>query len=146
LDWSTVTIFSPVTGKLTRMEQESAGTKIEIQSESYPAFRFNIFHVSLSSPLPVDAQVVAGQPLGHHVGSQTSSDIAVVVNDPTGQGRLISYFDTMTEGLLQAYVDRGMHSRNDAIISRAERDAAPLTCNGDAFVDSGTLPNWFVLE
>ena len=110
LDWSTVAVFAPVTGEVTRVEMESAGTKIEIQSETHPAFRFVIFHVNLSSPLQVKDRLLAGQRLGNHVGQQTFSDLAVIVNDPTHQGRMVSYFETVTEGLFAAYLARGLHA------------------------------------
>jgi hypothetical protein len=144
--WQDVEILSPVTGKVTRVEEEWAGTKLEIQSDSRLAFRFVIFHLNLSRPLETGDSVVAGGKLGNHVGAQTSSDIAVIVNDPTRQGRMISYFDTMTDALFQTYAERGVNSRAEMIISKAERDAAPLTCNGDVFVDPGPLPNWRVLD
>lgn len=146
LDWSTVAIFAPVTGTLTRVEAESAGTKVEIQSEIHPAFRFVVFHVTPSSPLRVNDRILTGQRLGNHVGQQTFSDVAVIVNDPTRQGRMVSYFETMTDELFGAYVARGMHVRAEAIISKAERDASPLTCQGDAFADPGTIPNWVALD
>jgi hypothetical protein len=46
IDWSTIKIYSPVTGIITRVEQEWSGTKIEIASDKYPAFRFSIFHIN----------------------------------------------------------------------------------------------------
>jgi hypothetical protein len=146
VDWASIQITSPVTGKITRADQEWAGTKLEIQSDSKPAFRFVIFHVNLTTPLAVGDPVVAGRALGNHIGSQTMSDIAVMVNDPTRQGRMISYFEVMTDAAFQAYIARGMASRAEAIISKAERDAAPLSCNGDVFADPGTIPNWCVLN
>lgn len=36
--------------------------------------------------------------------------------------------------------------RNDMIISRAARDADPLTCNGEAFTTFGTLASWVSLR
>jgi hypothetical protein len=31
------------------------------------------------------------------------------------------------------------------LIGRDERDAAPLSCDGERFADAGALENWFVL-
>lgn len=146
VDWGSIIVFAPVTGKVTRADVEWAGTKLEIQSDAKPAFRFSVFHVALATPLAVGDAVVAGRALGHHIGSQTMSDLSVIVNDPTHQGRMVSYFDVMTDAVFQAYVARGMQSRAEAIISRAERDAAPLSCSGDVFADPGTIPNWCVLD
>ncbi|MBI5494930.1 MAG: hypothetical protein HY904_07860 [Deltaproteobacteria bacterium] len=146
LDWSTVGVASPVTGEVTRVEPEWAGTKVEIQSAAFPAFRVVIFHVQLSSALAVGHTLQAGQALGHHVGAQTASDIAVLVNDPTRQGRFVSYFETLGDAVFGQFAARGVASRQDAIISAAERDADPLTCTGDAFADPGTVPNWIILD
>lgn len=146
LDWSTVVIRSPVEGKITRAEQEWAGTKYEIQSHDHPAFRFVIFHVAPSALLVPGERVAAGQVLGQHIGQQTYSDVAVIVNDPTHQGRMVSYFETATDAVFATYAQRGVESRQALIITRAERDAGPLTCSGDTFADGGSLPNWVELD
>jgi len=146
IDWTTVKVFSPVTGEITRVEQEWAGTKIEIASDDYPAFRFQIFHMTPSAAWVVGDKVQAGVQLGTHVGTQTMSDISVIVNDPTRQGRMVSYFQVMTNELFATYQARGVTTRNDLIISRELRDANPLTCNGDTFTSIDVLDAWFVLS
>ena len=146
VDWSTIKIYSPVTGKITRVDQEWAGTKLEIVSEERPAFRFSVFHIITAKEYKVDDSVISGEQLGTHAGNQTMSDIAVLVNDPTRQGRMISYFDVMTDALFDAYVDRGAATREDFIISKTLRDANPLTCNGDVFTPGDQLENWFTLK
>ena len=118
-----------------------AGTAVRIKSEEYPAFYFKIFHVNLTNPLNVGDLVTAGQQLGTH----TVGDIAVEVSTPNG-GKLVSYFDVMTDSLFQNYQARGLSSRDDAIISKEARDADPLTCDGDEFIDSGNLENYVVLD
>jgi len=146
VDWTTVKIYSPVSGKITRVEQEWAGTKIEIASHEYPAFRFSIFHINTSKQYNLDDQVTAGELLGTHIGSQTMSDISVIVNDPTRQGRMVSYFDVITDQVFTLYQSKGVGSRADMIISKTLRDANPLTCSGDTFISSDTLENWVVLK
>lgn len=146
VDWSTVKIYSPVTGKITRVEEEWAGTKIEIASDDYPAFRFSIFHINSLVQRNVDEKIIAGEQLGTHIGSQTMSDISVIVNDPTHQGRMVSFFDVMTDALFSNYANRGVSKREDMIISKAIRDANSLTCNGDTFITTDTLVNWFILN
>ncbi len=146
LDWSMVKIISPVSGKITRVESEWAGIKIEIASNDYPAFRFTIFHVNLIPNRQVGDPVLAGESLGTHIGTQTMSDISVMVNDPTHQGRLVSYFDVITEDVFNEYITRGANARTNLIISKALRDANPLICNGDVFVVSDTLENWVTLN
>jgi hypothetical protein len=146
LDWSTIKIFCPIAGKITRVDEEWAGTKIEIESKDYPAFRFSIFHILKAKEYKIDDEVVAGEQLGTHIGSQTTSDIAVIVNDPTKQGRMVSYIETLTDEIFDAYINRGVESRDELIISKALRDANPLTCEGDTFTSGDTLENWVVLQ
>jgi hypothetical protein len=144
--WDSIKIYSPVTGRITRIDQEWAGTKLEIAAEQYPAFRFSIFHINSVHAYTIDEQVTAGQQLGNHFGSQTMSDIAVMVNDPTRQGRLISYFDVLSNDLFTHYSARGVITREMLIIPTDVRDSNPLTCNGDTFVSSDTLENWVILN
>lgn len=146
IDWSLVKIYSPVSGKITRIDPEWAGAKIEIEATDYPAFRFSVFHVNLIAILKLGDPVTAGQLLGTHIGTQTLSDISVIVNDPTHQGRMVSYFEVLTDGVFIDYINRGIQTRADLIISKAKRDANPLTCNGDTFIGTDTLVNWVVLN
>ncbi len=146
VDWSLVKIYAPVSGKITRIDPEWAGVKIEIESDEFPAFRFSVFHVNLIAILKVGDPLAAGQLLGTHIGKQTMSDISVIVNDPTRQGRMVSYFDVITDGIFNDYFNRGVNARADLIISKAKRDANPLTCNGDTFIGTDTLVNWVVLN
>ncbi len=145
-NWASIKIFAPLSGKITRLEEEWAGTKVEIVSDDYPAFRFSIFHINLLATLTLNGQVTAGQQLGTHIGSQTMSDISVIVNDPTRQGRLISYFETITDAVFEHYQNRGINNREDVIISKALRDANPLICNGNSFVSNDVLENWVILN
>jgi hypothetical protein len=145
-DWSTIPITAPIAGTITRVDVEWAGTKLEIIAADRPAFRISIFHVQPTQAFAVGDAVAEGQPLGTHVGSQTMSDVAVLVNDPTRQGRMVSWFDVITDEVWQAYAARGVAARSDLVIPKAERDANPLTCSGDVFVSVDTLPVWVVLE
>ncbi|MBN2105481.1 hypothetical protein JW835_15690 [bacterium] len=143
--WSTVQIFSPVNGNVSRIYEEWAGTQVQIESETYPAINIIIFHISLSNPLNVGDQVIAGQLLGTHIGSQTMSDIAIGVNTPNGH-KLVSYFNVITDSVFQNYQARGLSSRNDVIISEEARNADPLNCNGEEFKSRGSLENWAILN
>ncbi|MGB8658157.1 MAG: hypothetical protein WCE90_10300 [Candidatus Zixiibacteriota bacterium] len=145
VDWSAIKIFSPVQGTVFRMIEEWAGTQVQIQSTQYPAFCFIIFHINLAVPLEVGDVINAGQQLGTHIGSQTYSDIAVAVNTPGGW-KLVSYFDVMTDWVFQGYQARGVSSREALIISKQARDADTLTCNGEAFANSGHIENWVILN
>jgi hypothetical protein len=141
-DWSSVKIFSPVKGTITRVDLEWAGYKIEIASDSLPAFRFSIFHINTNKQYAIGDAVTAGQNLGNHIGSQTYSDIAVIVNDPTHQGRMISYFDMLIDQVFNQYILRGVGDRSELIISKSFRDSNPLSCNGDTFIGSDSIENW----
>lgn len=146
VDWGSIQIVSPANGTIARVETEWAGIKLEIESEAYPAFRFMIFHINAAAPFNVGDKVTAGQQLGTHIGNQTMSDIAIIVNDPTRQGRMVSYFDAITDEVFTQYQNRGIISRQDMIITKDLRDANPLTCNGDVFTTSDPLEQWVNLN
>lgn len=123
------TVYAPVTGTVRMtMEETTWGTQVQITSADLPSFTFVIFHVALASPLAAGDGVTAGQALGTHIGDQTYSDIAVEVNGPARQRRLVSYFDTLTDAAFEPYVARGITSRSQVIITREQRDANPLSC------------------
>lgn len=148
VNWASIQIRSPVAGTVSRLDQEQlagGGTQIRIKSRDFPAFYFILFHVQTNAPLSVGDSVSAGQLLGTHVGPQTTSDIAVGVNTPTGW-KLLSYFDVMTDLMFATYQARGISSRTDAIISKEARDGDPLNCNGGTFAGPGNLPNWVTLR
>lgn len=144
IDWGTVKIYSPITGTITRVEQEWAGTKLEIVSDAYPAFRFQIFHINTSQVYEVNDNVTEGEYLGTHISADTYSDISVIVNDPTKQGRFVSWFYVITDPVFEEYQDRGATTREDFIISKELRDANPLDCNN--FGVNDPLEKWFVLN
>lgn len=147
VDWATVQIFSPVSGTITRVEPESiGGTKIEIASDDYPAFRISIFHINLQGTRNVDDKINAGELLGTHIGSLTYSDVSVIVNDPTKQGRMVSWFDVITDNVFSEYSARGVSSRSAIMISKSDRDAHPLTCSGDTFTSNDPLERWVNLN
>lgn len=148
VNWASIQIRSPVAGTVSRLDQErlaGGGTQVRIKSRDFPAFCFILFHVRTNGPVSVGDFVSAGQLLGTHVGTQSTSDIAVGVSTPAGW-RLLSYFDVMTDSLFATYQARGINSRIDVIISKEARDADPLTCNGGKFASPGNLPNWVTLR
>lgn len=148
VDWAAIQIRSPVAGTVAQMNPESmpgSGMQIRIKSGDFPAFYFILFHVQTNGVVSAGDSVDAGQSLGTHIGAQSTSDIAVGVNTPTGW-KLVSYFDVMTNALFATYQARGIHARTEAIISKAARDSDPLTCEGETFAGPGNLPNWVVLQ
>jgi hypothetical protein len=146
LIWNDIKVYSPVAGSIVRIREEWAGTQLEIRSDEYPAFSFIIFHMDLLVTPKIGDKLTKGQQLGTHIGTQTTSDIAVGVNTPRGY-KLVSYFDLMTDSLFAAYQERGLSTRSDVIITKEERDADPLICVGDeGFTTQGTLENWIIFE
>ncbi|MCX6330995.1 MAG: hypothetical protein NTZ85_15950, partial [Bacteroidia bacterium] len=111
-----------------------------------PAFRFQIFHINLAASRTVSELIQAGEYLGTHIGSSTYSDISVLVNDPTKQGRMVSFFEVITDKVFSEYQNRGIGSRSDLIISKELRDANPLTCSGDTFISADPLECWVTLN
>jgi len=156
----TVEIYAPVTGIITSISDDGHGAslgltnkQIQIRPEAQPAFTFVLFHTDLASvEIVTGKQIKAGELLGYarlyyedldeHA---TSFDIAVWVNTPSGS-RLVSYFDTLADGVFDAYISRGATSRQDFIITQAERDTDPLECSGEAFITSDGLVNWVILR
>ena len=137
-----VNIRSPIKGTITgTYNQPEGGLKIRITSDAHPSFSVSIYHLIITYSLPADNLVEAGRPLGIHYPQETNVDIEVSFEKPDGV-KMISYFDVMTDSLFQNYQDRGLSSRQDAIISREARDADPLFCTADAFANSGSLENW----
>ncbi len=144
---ATVAIFAPVTGTLVRIEAEQTfGTQIQVQPDAYPAFTVVVFHVVPDGTPAVGDRVLTGARLGHHVGSQTASDVAIRVETPGGS-RLVSYFDALTDAVWARYLARGLASRSDLIHSRAARDGNPLSCDASGtFAATGALAQWVTLK
>lgn len=141
----TVRIYSPVSGVVIRTIVEWAGVQIHITPDEYPAFHVILFHVNAAVSVADGTRFEAGAQIGTHIGDQTMSDVAVSVDDPNGY-RFVSWFDAIADGVFENYRARGLQARSDAVITRAERDASPLQCTGEAFVNKGALPNWIELR
>ncbi len=146
VNWAQIVITSPVDGTITGWTDEGSGLKLGIESSLHPGIHFVVFHVNPSIAIDVGTALTAGQVIGTHIGSQTHSDIAVGVVEPTGSYRLISYLDTTTDSLFANYQARGLTTRTGIVHSQAARDADPLTCNGETFTSTGTLPSYFPLN
>ena len=147
LDWTTVDVYSPVEGTIMGFANDGAfGKQLLIRPRLVPVVNVAIFHVTLDAAIVQGGWLNAGDHIGRHAAQNTYSDIAVSIGPKEG-GRLISYFDAMTDAVFQAYQARGVASRPAMIITKAERDADPVSCVGEAgFTVSGTIPNWVVLN
>lgn len=138
-------IYAPFDGSIVRMTPEWAGVQIEIASTANPAFAAVLFHVNPSAGMVVGTTLAGGQRIGTHIGQETMHDITIQVSEKGGR-RLVPLFETMTDAVFALYQARGMATREEGTITKAERDASPLTCIGEFFTDSGTLPNWVILN
>ena len=105
-----------------------------------------IFHVDLqSADLVVGSRVEAGQQLGHarmesDRGVAHDFDIAIHVHTADGL-RYRSYFDLLTDDVFSKYSGYGSYP-DDFIITEAQRNSDPLTCEGETFTTKGSLPSW----
>lgn len=134
-----------MTGTIVATVQEWAGVQILIRPDDQPAFAVVLFHVAPAVTVDEGTRVQAGQRLGTHVGDQTWSDVAIRVDTPQGF-RLVSWFDAISDDLFDTYRRSGVTGRDAATITRAQRDADPLTCAAGAFVSRGSLPGWVLLR
>ena len=157
---NTVEIYSPVNGIITSVVNDGHGAsiglknkEIQIKSTDQPAFIFIFYHCDIiSETIAPGKKVQAGELLGYGrlyyddlAQYSTSFDIAVSVNTPAGM-KLISYFDTLTDMVFNEYISRGAAARSDFVITREARDASPLQCNGETFLNGGILENWVTLN
>jgi hypothetical protein len=144
--WGSLVVSAPAEGTVTLLRDEQTfGTQVHIRPRALHAATVILFHVTPVPGLAVGQRVAAGQALGTHVGTQTLSDIALRVETPAGS-RLVSAFDAMTDAAFAPFAARGVADRAALVISRAERDAAPLACNGEAFTTADPLPIWVTLQ
>lgn len=157
--WTTVPIVSPLDGTVVSVQAEWAGDQIRIRSSVDARYTAVLFHVrravDVDGAVAVDVGSVlaAGQAIGLHASDETMSDLAVEFDDPaTPRGRrLVSAFDAgvMGDAAFAAFaargVARGVEGRAALIIAREERDADPLTCDGESFAGEGRIANWVVL-
>lgn len=136
----TVKIFAPFSGEVVRVVEEWAGSQVQIRSDSIGAFTAILFHVKLDQPLQVGTKLKAGAQIGTHIGSMTYSDIAVEVRTPTKR-RFVSYVQMLNDAVWSGYAAKGL-TRDALVLTKEQRDADPLTCNGETFTSTGSLKQW----
>ncbi|MFT4590841.1 MAG: hypothetical protein ACI80M_000153 [Gammaproteobacteria bacterium] len=149
-----VPVFAPLTGIIVTLNTEEEGfvddgvtnQRVFIRSDSNPAVLVVLFHIDLlTDDLVVGSEVSAGQQLGYARMISGGSvhhdfDIGAQIHTATGV-RYVSYFELLDAGVFSNYSSFGL-SRSDFIITESERDADPLTCEGETFTSSGSLPSW----
>ena len=150
-----VPVYSPFAGTIVQLNTEEGGGFVDdgitnqrtmIVSEDNTAVLAVIFHVDLqSADLSVGSFVEAGQQLGHarmesHRGVVHDFDIAMHLNTTAGL-RYVSYFDLLDDDVFSGYYGFGLY-RSDFIITESQRNADPLTCEGETFTSRGSLARW----
>lgn len=142
--WTELEIRSPITGTVLRLDPEQTfGTQLVLEPAGHPELRVKIFHVTPASELAPGSAISAGQVLGTHASTQTMSDIAVEQGRRDGF-RLISFFEALSDEAFAPLAERGI-TREALQISLAERDATPLTCDGEQFMAADPLEDWLSL-
>ena len=149
-----VPIFAPFAGTIVELftEEEDfiddgvTNQHAVIRSESDPAVLAVLFHVDLlSNDIIAGSQVTSGQQLGYArmiSGGSTHHDFDIAIHVYTTMGvRYLSYFELLETDVFSNYSSFSL-DRSDFIISEATRDADPLTCDGETFTSSGSLPSW----
>lgn len=129
-----IKIFSPVDGKITRIqtEQTPIGEQIYIEPDSYPDFTIRLFHVYKLAGIAKGSRVKAGEQIGV-IGQFQNTDIAVEYKAKFSGPQLISYFNIMPDSLFAEYIKRGAASRDDFSFTKEYRDANPFQCSGEWF-------------
>lgn len=145
-------VYSPVTGRVVTVREEEGtlstggirGYQIHIVPDGFPAFEVRLFHVNPAPGIVVGARVTGGQPLGFaDMREAENGDIAVegiTLGAPPRPSpmrppgffpdrgiKMFSQFEVMTDALFADYQARGIASRDAFVITRAFRDANPVT-------------------
>lgn len=136
-------VFSPVNGSVIKIFDENSqnGVQFWIRPNDNKAFTIAVFHVVTSKKINVGSELKAGDILG----KTASTDIAVMVNQFLGY-KNISYFEIMTDDLFKTYLNRGINSVSEMIITKEQRDAKPCQCDGETFINSEFQEDWKVLN
>ena len=147
VDWQTVDIYAPASGTILRVEPDGiAGYQILLRPRDLPYLYVSIFHVNIDPGISKYTWVDAGEHLGYHASSTSSSDFALFFGAKEG-GTLISFFQAITDEVFAEFQARGVSSREEAIITKEQRDADPVPCVGEEqFTVHGTIPDWLILN
>ena len=150
-----VPVYSPFAGTIVQLNTEEGGGFLDdgvtnqrtmILSEHDSSVLAVIFHIDLQSvDLTVGSSVEAGQQLGHarmesRRGVAHDFDIAMHLNTADGV-RYVSYFELLDDDVFSGYTGFGSY-RSDFIIMESQRNADPLTCDGETFTSKGSLARW----
>ncbi|MCX6147860.1 MAG: hypothetical protein NTW25_11540 [Candidatus Kapabacteria bacterium] len=145
INWSEIAIYSPVNGRVVRLDSEWAGVQIHIQPLNFSKYNIIIFHLNFTRSIKLGDSIKSGEQIGKHIGNQTYSDIAISSTE-NNKYKLLSYFDVISDSLFQKFKQNNTSKRNDFIISKELRISDPLNCINDSFSSEGKIGNWFYFE
>jgi len=135
-EWMSLKFFAPADGVITNVEYSTTSdgeeAQFSIQSTDYPGYYFNFLHVKPSQGLVEGSLVEAGQQIGTSGNEESWGEIGVEVRVNSRESYFVSFLQVVTDQVLEAYVDRGLVSVSEAIVTRGQRDATPLACGGNA--------------
>jgi hypothetical protein len=128
-----IDIYAPVDGLITDTSSSShekdkqgiAGT-IVIKPDNAPGFDVRIDSVFINPNIRSLMRIKAGEKIGV-ICTRCPGEITVEYNYIFGR-RAVSYFSVLSDQVFTDYQKRGMKSRDEAIITKAYRDAHPFTC------------------
>ncbi|MAW06800.1 MAG: hypothetical protein CME61_00810 [Halobacteriovoraceae bacterium] len=159
-------VYSPFDGIVISMTTEEGNNfsddgktnqRISIRPTANPAYEVTLYHVDVLSSLnlTVGTAVNAGDHLGYgrlvRINSDSSDttpsasndfDIQAKVLTPSGI-RAVSVFQLMEDSVFTSFSAFGS-SVSDFIITKSQRDADALTCEGETFTSSGSLGSWIL--
>lgn len=126
----TIDIFSPVDGKISKIESGAGktpvGDEVDIRPSNYSNYEFRLQHV-YPRGISEGMEVTAGQKIGV-IGAHQSVDMILGV-DVAGRYHLVSYFEVMPDNIFESYKKRfGVKTQGDFVLSKEYRDAHPLKC------------------
>lgn len=123
-----INIYSPVDGTITDIAEERlpVGEQLYIKPTSAQDYTVRLFHVYKVAGINKGVTVKAGQKIGV-ISGYSATDIAI----EGGREQYVSYFQVMPDKLFAAYQQRGVKTRDEIIITKADRDANPVPCNQD---------------
>jgi len=149
LDFTRVSIFSPLAGTINRVQipegrtDGSYGWDVSIRGttrQGYGEYLVTIGHVNITdhSAISKDKSIALGAVIGHHIGAFVDSDIAVL---NMTANRYLSMFSCVDEDVLAQFKRWNVSNRTYPIINDLQRRRYPLNCTGD-----GTIANGFIVN
>jgi hypothetical protein len=98
-------------------------------ADAAPEFGVRLFHVYLKDGYGPGKHVKAGERIGS-LGAHQGTDVSVQIGTMPWNEEFVSVFQVMSENVFAEYQKRGVHTRDDVIISKEYRDAHPIQCEG----------------